>query len=184
MPVRKFELFNPIRMIFGAGEFDRLGEIAAGFGKKPLVVIGQSHAKESGILDRGLELLKKAGMDPVVFEGIEPNPRLSNVPAEAARMAQKSKCDMVIGIGGGSVMDASKVIAFGFYDPDNMWRRVAHWEENHEQVGKALPIVLASTMAATGSEGDNGAVITNDETRDKAGSLRRGAVSEGQHYRS
>ena len=71
---------------------------------------------------------------------------------------------MVIGIGGGSVMDASKVIAFGYYDPDGMWQRIASWEDGYEKPDQALPIILVSTLAATGSEGDAGAVVTNTET--------------------
>jgi len=166
--VRKFELYNPIRMIFGAGAFDQLGELAAEYGSKPLVVVGRSHARESGLLDRALELLTGAGLDPVVFEGVEPNPRVTTCE-KAALLARENGCDLVIGIGGGSVMDASKAIAFGFYDPEGIWKRIAHWNEDHEKIDKALPVILASTLAATGSEGDSGSVISNDETREKAG---------------
>lgn len=164
--MKSFELYNPIRMVFGEGEFERLGEFAARYGGKPLVVFGQCFARECGLLDQAVEILKKAELDPVLFEGIEPNPRLGTC-REAARKAIEESCDMVIGIGGGSVMDASKVIAFGFHDPDNMWKHIAHWEDDYEPVTKALPIVLASTLAATGSEGDAGAVITNEQTNDK-----------------
>jgi len=166
--VKKFELYNPVRMVFGAGEFERLGELASEYGSKPLVVVGQYFAKESGLLDRAIELLTDVGLDAVVFEGVEPNPRLTTCQ-EGARMAAENECDMVIGIGGGSVMDASKTIAFGFYDPDAIWRYIAPWEEGHEPVEEALPIILVSTLAATGSEGDSGAVITNWETKDKIG---------------
>ena len=155
-------------MVFGLGEFDRLGELAGEYGVKPLVVVGRKFARESGLLDRALKLLESEGMEPVVFEGIEPNPRLSTC-VQGARAAAENDCDMVIGIGGGSVMDASKTIAFGFYDPDGIWRRIAHWLDDYEKPSQALPIILVSTLAATGSEGDNGAVITNWETREKLG---------------
>jgi alcohol dehydrogenase YqhD (iron-dependent ADH family) len=166
--VRKFELYNPIRMIFGPGEFSRLGELASAYGSKPLVVAGQNHAKESGLLDKAVKQLKKAGMEAVVFQGIEPNPHLGSC-RKGAETARENDCDMVIGIGGGSVMDASKALAFGFYDPDDMWRRIAHFLPDFEPPDKALPIVLVSTLAATGSEGDGGAVITNEETKEKLG---------------
>jgi alcohol dehydrogenase YqhD (iron-dependent ADH family) len=168
MPVRKFELYNPIRMIFGTGEFERLGEVAKQYGKKPLVVVGRSHAKTCGLLDRGVEILRNAGLDPVVFEGVEPNPSVATC-RKASLLARENDCDMVVGIGGGSVMDASKVIAFGFFDPDNIWNYVDYWNPGYKPVKQALPIVLVSTLAATGSEGDSGAVITNDETMEKAG---------------
>jgi alcohol dehydrogenase YqhD (iron-dependent ADH family) len=166
--VNNFELYNPIRMIFGEGEFERLGECAGEYGSKPLVVFGKCFARECGLLDRTIEILKDAGLDPVVFEGVESNPRLATC-SRAAKKAIENECDMVIGIGGGSVMDASKVIAFGFYDPDNMWRHIAHWEDDFEPITQALPIILVSTLAATGSEGDGGAVINHEPTNDKVG---------------
>jgi len=153
-------------MFFGVGEFKRLGELASKYGSKPLVVFGRKSARESGLIDRANDLLAEAGLEPVVFEGIESNPRFETCQ-KGAKLASESGCDMVIGIGGGSVMDASKAIAFGFHDPDGMWRRIAHWEENFEPVDKALPIILVSTLAATGSEGDSGGVITNTVTNDK-----------------
>jgi len=88
---------------------------------------------------------------------------------DAAKLARDNECDLVIGIGGGSVMDAAKTIAFGFYDPDGIWKRIAYWNEDYTPVDRALPIILASTLAATGSEGDAGAVITNWETHEKVG---------------
>ncbi|MFH1676140.1 MAG: iron-containing alcohol dehydrogenase [bacterium] len=166
--MRNFQLYNPIKMIFGPGQFDRLGEVALEYGSKPLLVVGKNFAREGGLLDRAIELLTSQGMDPVVFEGIEPNPRVTTL-RDAAKLAQENECDLIIGIGGGSVMDASKVIAFGFHDPDGIWKRIAYWNEDYTPIDQALPIVLASTLAATGSEGDAGAVITNWETHEKVG---------------
>ena len=154
-------------MVFGAGEFNRLGELAAEYGSRPLVVVGRSHAENCGFLDRGLKLLREAGLDPVV-SGVEPNPKVSTCQ-NAARLAKENNCDMVVAIGGGSVMDAGKIVAFGVFDPDGIWKRVAHWNEGHEHVKEALPIILAGTLAATGSEGNAGAVVTNDETLERAG---------------
>ena len=166
--VNNFQLYNPIRMVFGVGEFSNLADFATQYGEKPLVVFGKESAKVMGVMDKALEMLTEAGLDPVPFEGIEPNPRVATIK-KAAELAKESGCDMVIGIGGGSVMDASKVIAFGALDPDNIWTHIAHWEDYYEPVGDALPILLVSTLAATGSEGDAGAVVTNEETGDKVG---------------
>ncbi|MCX6645866.1 MAG: iron-containing alcohol dehydrogenase [bacterium] len=166
--MNKFELYNPIQMVFGVGEFDRLGELASEYGQKPLVVFGQKSARETGLMDRALSILMEAGLDPVVFEGIESNPTLATVQA-GSRKAAENDCDMVIGIGGGSVMDASKIIAFGYYDPENIWKHIASWEEGYTPVEQALPIIVASTIAATGSEGNSGAVVTNTETNEKVG---------------
>lgn len=155
-------------MIFGPGEFARVGELSIKYGSKPLVVTGKWHAKNSGVLDLCIEYLTDSELDPVVFEGIEPNPRVGTV-RKAAIFAAENGCDMVIGLGGGSVMDASKAIAFAFYDPDNIWKYVTHWEDDFRHAEKALPIVLVSTLAATGSEGNSGGVLTNEETNEKAG---------------
>lgn len=168
MNVNKFELYNPIQMVFGAGEFNRLGELAIEHGEKPLVVFGRKSARETGLMDRAIDILREAGLEPVVFEGIESNPTLATVQ-EGARKASENGCDLVIGIGGGSVMDASKVIAFGYFDPDNIWKRIAYWEEDYMPVDQALPVIVASTIAATGSEGNAGAVVTNTLTNDKVG---------------
>jgi alcohol dehydrogenase YqhD (iron-dependent ADH family) len=166
--VNKFELYNPIQMVFGVGEFNRLGELALEYGQKPLVVFGRKSARETGLMDRAVSILIDAGLEPVVFEGIESNPTLATIQAGAIK-AMENECDMVIGIGGGSVMDASKIIAFGCFDPENIWQHIATWEENYTPIEQALPIIVASTIAATGSEGNSGAVVTNTENNQKVG---------------
>lgn len=163
----QFEFSNPTKIVFGCGALEKLGKEALRIGKRALLVIGRGHAKRTGVLDRALMSLREAGLQVVVFEGIEPNPRLPTV-MEAGRTALEHGVEMVIGLGGGSVMDAAKVIAaLPFYE-GNPWDMIRHGQERQRLPEKALPIVTVPTLAATGSEANNGAVITNPESCEKS----------------
>ncbi|WP_041591704.1 iron-containing alcohol dehydrogenase [Thermoanaerobacter mathranii] len=162
----KFEFYNPTRLIFGAGSLEQLGKVVSQYGKKALLVIGGGSVKKSGAFDRAVSSLKTAGVSVVEFSGVEPNPRLSTV-VRAAELAKKEACDVVIGMGGGSVMDASKVIAASVLyegDPKDMLVRAGKVPKLPE---RALPIITVPTLAATGSEMNCGAVITIDDEKEK-----------------
>ncbi|EHR77839.2 alcohol dehydrogenase [Thermococcus litoralis DSM 5473] len=158
----KFEYYNPTRLIFGVGSLEKLGEVASKYGKKALLVIGRGSVKKAGIFDRALEVLKKAGVEVVEFSGVESNPRLSTV-LRGVKVLKENKCDMVIGLGGGSVIDASKAIAaIALYEgnPRDMFIIAGRTPKPPE---KALPIIAVPTLAATGSEMNGTAVITLDD---------------------
>jgi alcohol dehydrogenase YqhD (iron-dependent ADH family) len=162
-----FEFFNPTRIIFGAGNLSRLGEIVRKYGKKALIVTGGGSVKRSGVFDRAVESLKSAGVDHAECSGVEPNPRITSV-ARGAQIARDEGCDVIIALGGGSAMDASKVIAAAaLYDGDP-WNLIAHGQENWHVPTEALPVITVPTLAATGSEMNCGAVISNDETKVKS----------------
>ncbi|GFO67782.1 NADH-dependent alcohol dehydrogenase [Geomonas limicola] len=162
-----FEAYNPTRLVFGAGSLAKLGEIASKYGKKALIVTGGNSVKRSGVFDRAMESLKAAGVSAVECSGIEPNPRITSVK-RGADIARKENCDVVIALGGGSAMDASKVIAAAaLYDGDP-WNLIAHGQENWAIPTQALPVITVPTLAATGSEMNCGAVISNDETKVKS----------------
>ncbi len=159
-----FTQYNPVKVVFGPGEIKKLGELAKSLGEKPLVVFGLSSAKETGLDERCLTLLKESGLSPVPFYGIEPNPRESTCDS-AVVTAKENECDFVIGIGGGSVMDASKLIAVSISSGKPSWSHVT----KEEKVKSALPILEVSTLAGTGSEFNAASVITNWETNEKFG---------------
>ncbi len=166
--MRNFELRMPTKIVFGAGELSSLGRETAQIGRKALLVTGKHSTKETGVLDRSVRSLEEAGVSVAVFDRVEPNPRSSTVDA-GGEAAQREGCDVVVGVGGGSAMDAAKGIAVAAYDPGNIWSYVDHGDpDSHIEAEKALPIVLAPTLAATGSEFNAGAVITNWETHEKA----------------
>lgn len=168
-----FEFQNPTRLMFGAGRLSQLGEVTSEFGKKALIVTGGSSVKRNGVFDRAVASLKDSGVSVVECSGIEPNPRIESV-RRGREIARNERCDVVIGLGGGSTMDASKVIAAAaMYDGDP-WDLVAHGQENWVMPSRALPIITVPTLAATGSEMNNAAVISNDESKIKSFSIGQG----------
>ncbi len=163
----QFEYYNPTHMIFGAGSLARIGEVASKYGKTALVVTGSGSVKRNGTFDKLTKSLTDAGVAIFECDGIEPNPRISSVRRGAAT-ARENKCDMIIALGGGSTMDASKAIAAAVLYDGDPWDMVFHGQENVHIPTEALPIITVPTLAATGSEMNCGAVITNEETTEKS----------------
>jgi alcohol dehydrogenase YqhD (iron-dependent ADH family) len=162
-----FEFQNPTRLVFAPGALSRLGEVVRAHGKRALVVTGGGSVKRSGAFDRAVSSLKAAGIAVAECSGIEPNPRLSSV-VRGAQIARAEGCDIVIGMGGGSTMDASKAIAAAVFYEGEPWDMFAHGQADWRLPTRALPIVTVPTLAATGSETNNGAVITNEKTTEKS----------------
>ncbi len=163
----KFAFYNPTRLLFGAGTVARLGEEVRKHGRKALIVSGGGSVKGNGTLARAVTSLQAAGVEVAECAGIEPNPRITSV-ARGAEIARREGCEVVVALGGGSTMDAAKVIAAAtLYDGDP-WDMIAHGQENWVAPTRALPIVTVPTLAATGSEMNNGAVISNDDSKVKS----------------
>jgi len=163
----QFEFQNPTKLIFAAGALSRLGSVASEHGRKALVVTGGGSVKRNGTLDRAVASLKAAGVDFAECAGVEPNPRITTV-ARGARVARTEGCDLVIALGGGSTMDAAKVMAAAVYYDGDPWDMISHGQEHRHIPTRALPIITVPTLAATGSEMNKGAVISNEETVTKS----------------
>ncbi|MBD3170345.1 MAG: iron-containing alcohol dehydrogenase [candidate division Zixibacteria bacterium] len=162
-----FELHIPTYIIFGAGEIQRAGGFASRLGKKALIVIGQGSVKKYGYYDKVCQSLKENGLEYVTFEGIEPNPRSTTVD-KAGEMAKAENVDFLIGLGGGSVMDATKAIAAKAKSEHPIWDHILGKDGGRPlPVKDALPTMMIPTVAATSSETDAGGVITNWETHEK-----------------
>lgn len=162
-----FEFQNPTRIVFGTGAISRLGELVREFGHKALVVTGGGSVKRGGTFGKVAESLKAAGIEIAECDGIEPNPRITSV-ARGAQIVRREGCDVIVAVGGGSVMDASKVIsAAALYDGDP-WDMILHGQERVHVPTRALPVITVPTIAATGSETNCGAVITNAEAKVKS----------------
>lgn len=159
-----FDYHIPTKIIFGRG---RLKELATEElpGSKALIVItnGQS-MKRLGYLNQVTQYLKENGVDSVLFDKVLPNPTLAHV-SEAAELARRENCDMVVGLGGGSAIDSAKAIALAAANSGNYWEYV----KGREVENDALPIVAIPTTAGTGTESDPWTVITNPETNEKIG---------------
>ncbi|MDY3249147.1 MAG: iron-containing alcohol dehydrogenase [Candidatus Choladocola sp.] len=165
-----FNYYLPVNVIFGCGRVKEAGEIAGKYGKKALIVTGKSSARKSGLYDRVNDSLKAAGMDTVLFDKVSQNP-LTTTAKEGAAFAKENGCDVVVAIGGGSIMDCAKAIAFlAVNDGD-----INDYIFNRKKSEEALPLVLIPTTCGTGSEGNGFAVLTNPENGDKK-SLRCNAI--------
>jgi len=162
-----FEFHNPTHLIFGAGVLSRLGEVVGRHGKKALLVTGGGSVKRSGTFDRAVASLKAAGVAWVECDGVEPNPRISTV-RRGAQIARDEHCDVIIALGGGSTMDASKVMAAAFYYDGDPWDMILHGQPTPHIPTRALPLITVPTLAATGSEMNMGAVISNEATKEKS----------------
>lgn len=155
--------YMPIRFTIGPGSFSRLGKEAARLGKSALLVTGSRSMRSTGVLEKVTGDLAANGVTSVVFDKVEPNPRTSTIDT-AARIARDKRVEMVIALGGGSVMDASKCIALAASGGEPIF---SYYEGKANSKIKALPIIAIPTVAASGSEANNGAVITNWETHEK-----------------
>lgn len=157
-----FNYYLPVNLIFGRGCSAKAGEIAASLGKKVLLVTGRKSTKKSGQLDRMISLLKQAGVGCEVFDRVESNP-LTTTVEEGAQTARSTGCNVVLGLGGGSIMDAAKGMAFAAVNPGH----ISDYIFAVKRGNGALPLILIPTTCGTGSEGNGFAVMTNPETKDK-----------------
>lgn len=159
----------PTRVLFGAGQLNHLHEETLP-GKKALIVTsnGQS-TKKYGYLARVQKELDLAGVEHVLFDEIRPNPTRKNV-MDGANVVKQHGCDFVVALGGGSVMDCSKCIAFMATNPGDIWDYSLSKNGGKKTAEvSALPIVCITTSAGTGSEVDIAAVISDDEQKEKTG---------------
>jgi len=162
-----FDFYNPTRLIFGAGTLSQLGDVVSKHGKKALIVTGGGSVRRSGVFDRAVASLNGAGVSVIECSGVEPNPRITTV-RRGAQIARDESCDVIIALGGGSTMDASKVMAAAFYYDADPWDMIFHGQPDPHIPTRALPIITVPTLAATGSEMNMGAVISNEETQEKS----------------
>lgn len=158
--MNNYEFCVPTDIRFGKDQIECLSKEIKKYGKKILMVYGGGSIKRTGLYDKVYDILK--GFQIYELPGIEPNPKLSSV-RKGAEMCKKYGIDVVLAIGGGSCIDASKHIACAaFYDKDP-WDLVL----DKKKVTKALPIFTVLTICATGSEMNPGAVISNEDTKEK-----------------
>lgn len=158
-----FSYHMPADLRFGRGLADKIGDICKEIGgEKVLVVTGTGSTKRSGLLDRVLDSLKAAGLGAAVFDKVTQNP-LTTTVYEGVELAKAEGCGVILGVGGGSIMDAAKAIAFCTVNAGD----VSDYIFGKKQGAGALPIVLLPTTCGTGSEGNQIAVLTNPETKDK-----------------
>lgn len=156
----------PAKVIFGVGSIGVLGKEASELGKKVLLVTGVHSARQTGLLGEVVQDLKDNGLDVFVFDKIVPNPRVSTID-EGAAIIRNEGLDLVIGLGGGSVMDTAKSLTLAKNSDKPIWEYTTGAVSFAETGTNPLPLILAATVSASGSEQDMASVITNWETREK-----------------
>jgi alcohol dehydrogenase len=156
-----FDYHIPTKILFGAGKLNQLAEEPLP-GKKALIVMSNGGSmRRHGYLERLEKLLKQQNIESLVYDRIQPNPVKEHVMEGAAR-ARENGCDFVIGLGGGSPIDAAKAIALMAVNPGDYWDYIGSGSGKGEAVQNgALPIVAITTTAGTGTEADPWLVITN-----------------------
>lgn len=154
----------PTRVYFGENQLNNLGPELARFGKRVLLCYGGGSIKKVGLYDKITAELQKAGLECFELSGIDPNPRVSSVN-EGAEICKKEKIDVVLAVGGGSVLDCAKFIGAATYYDGDAWDILL----GKVDVKQCLPLITVLTLAATGSEMDAGGVISNPETKEKIG---------------
>lgn len=167
--MNNFEIYIPTRTLFGAGMVRQLHNQKLP-GKRAMVVISRGRSTiDNGYLETVESELEQAGIETVIFNRVEPNPLKSTV-MDGAAFARENGCDFLVALGGGSVMDAAKAMAFMATHPGDVWDYIRGGTgKAQEMINKPLPLVCITTTAGTGSEADQWGVITNEETNEKIG---------------
>ncbi len=164
----RFSFQIPTLIHFGPGKLDELASAQIP-GKKAVIVTGGTSIKKYGYLDRVKSILTGRGIPFHVFDSVVQNPTKTNVEAIVAAIKQES-CDFVIGLGGGSSIDAAKAAAMMAVNPGDLWDYVQVGQGGRQPFpNKGLPLIAIPTTAGTGTEGNPTGVVTNEVTGEKVG---------------
>ena len=160
-----FQYFAPTKVFFGRDTHKQVGEIVKSYGyKKIMLQYGMGSVKKSGLFDEVMDSLKSAGIEVVEFGGVEPNPKLSYV-REAIEVARKEQVELILALGGGSVIDSSKYTATGAKYSGDVW----DFPTRRATPADGIPVACILTIAAAGSEMSSSAVVSNEELHQKRG---------------
>lgn len=160
-----FEFYSPTRLVFGTGTSDQIGSHIAPLAKKVLLHYGSERVVQSGLLQRVEDSLTKAGVACVKLGGVIANPDVE-LARKGVALARSEQVDLILCVGGGSVIDSGKGIALGLKNPDlDLWDIY----ENNRETSGAYPVACVLTFPAAGSEASNSSVLSNYKTNQKCG---------------
>jgi alcohol dehydrogenase YqhD (iron-dependent ADH family) len=163
-----FTYHNPTKILFGRGMENEVGTEVARYSRRILLHFGGGSIKTSGLYDRVVASLKRAGVEWVELGGVKPNPRLGLVH-EGVKLCRERGLDFVLAVGGGSSIDSSKAIAMGTANDGEVW----DYFIGKRELTRALPVGTILTIPAAGSESSTASVVTNED-----GWIKRGFNSE------
>ncbi len=162
--MQNFDYMTPTRLIFGENAIEKLHDVMAAIGKRVLLTYGGGSIKKIGLYDKVIDILKE-DFEITELPGIQPNPKYDPSVLEGVRLCKENDIEVILSVGGGSVLDCSKAIAAGAKYDGDPWDLITY----KVKAKAALPIVDILTLAATGSEYDSGGVISRTDTNDKIG---------------
>lgn len=161
-----FNYYNPTKIYFGKTALNNLKKELANYGENILLVYGKNSIKKNGLYDKVMEILKESNKKVVELQGIKSNPTYTQM-MEGARLVKENNVDLILAVGGGSVIDCSKGIAVSAYSEEDPWQK--YWVDCKRVDNKVVPVGSILTMVGTGSEMNGGSVITNEEKMLKNG---------------
>lgn len=161
-----FTFYNPTRIHFGKNAMKHLPEELANFGDRVMLLYGKNAIKKIGLYDEVLKVLSACGKKVTELGGIKPNPSYSQV-LEGARLVRENNVNLILAVGGGSVIDCAKAISVSAYTEGDPWQK--YWVEFKPLDSKVVPVGSILTMVGTGSEMNGGSVITNEAVMIKEG---------------
>ncbi|MDH3327839.1 MAG: iron-containing alcohol dehydrogenase [Desulfobulbaceae bacterium] len=162
--MHNFVFYNPTKILFGKNTIPAIGPETKVWGKKCLLLYGGGSIKKNGVYDQVISSFKEAGLEIFEHSGVQSNPLLSHVK-EGIEKVKAHKIDVVVAVGGGSVLDSGKAICAGSVVNHDVWK----FFTGKKSIKSALPMTAVLTLAASGSEMNSGMVVTNDETKEKFG---------------
>ena len=164
--IHDFTYYNPTKIYFGKDSMQNLSAELANYGENILLLYGKNSIKKIGLYDEVVKTLKACDKNIAELSGIKPNPAYSQV-LEGARLVRENKIDLILAVGGGSVIDCAKAISVSAYAKGDPWQR--YWIDFEEVDNEIVPVGTILTMTGTASEMNGGSVITNEEVTIKTG---------------
>lgn len=162
--MENFTFYNPVKLIFGKDTVDQIGIETKVYGNKALVIIGKNSVKKSGLYARIISLLNMQGINSVCYEGIKSNPTFEDAD-NAIQLAKSENVDVIIALGGGSVLDTAKAVSMGYFANHSVW----DFYTRKQKPTNALPLITILTLAATGSEMNSVTVLQDTKGGIKSG---------------
>jgi len=164
--IHDFTYYNPTKIYFGKDAMKNLSSELKNYGKNILLLYGKSSIKKFGLYDEVVKILNECNKTIVELAGIKPNPSYSQV-LEGGRLVRENKVDLILAVGGGSVIDCAKAISVSSYATGDPWQR--YWIDFEAVDNEIVPVASILTMTDTASEMNSGSVITNEEIKIKTG---------------
>ena len=161
-----FKYWNPTRIHFGKTAMDNLEPELMGYGKNVLLIYGKASIKKIGLYDKVIQSLKNCGKAVTELSGIKPNPTYAQL-LEGVRLVKENNIDLILAVGGGSVIDCAKGISVSAYCEEDPWQK--YWIDFKDVDNKIVPVASILTMTGTASEMNGGSVITNEDEMLKVG---------------